>query len=398
MTSAAGTQRRAGEAPRRVLFLSHYTGLGGGETSLLALLGALDRTRFLPALVCPREGMLPRAARDLGVEVRVTPYRGASAWFVPALWARLPAVARIAAAVEAFAPAVVHADFHTLPYAVPACARMGTPLVFTCLGWWFRPKPWQRSLYRAGPAAILAISEAVRRGFLGEPPALAPARVQVLHLGVDTTRFRPQARAREAIRTELGLPADRPVVTLLARFQRVKGHDMFLQAARRIADRCPATCFVLAGENVFGGRADERFKREIHAAVAADRTLRSRIRFLGWVPAPEGLLAASDVVVCPSRFESFGLAAVEAMACGVPVVSTDVGGPSETVADGETGYLVSPGRPDLFAERVLRLLLDPDLRTRLGEAGRARVCARFSLEQYVGGFSRVLEAVGAARA
>lgn len=384
----------AGAGPRRVLFFSHYTGLGGGETSLLALLGALDRTRFRPALVCPREGMLPEAARALGVEVRIVAYRGASTWFVPALWAGLPAAGRVGAAVAASAPAVVHSDFHTLPYAVPACRRMQIPVVFTCYGWWFRPKPWQRPFYEAGPAAVLAISEAVRRGFLGARPALAPERIQVLPLGVDTERFRPQApAARAAIRAGLDLPADRPVVTLLARFQRVKGHDLFLRAARRIADRCPETSIVLAGANVFEGPADERFKREIHAAVAADPVLRRRVHFLGWVPSAEGLLAASDVVVCPSRFESFGLAVVEAMACGVPVVSTPVGGPSETVMDGETGYLAAPDAPDLFAERVVRLLQDPGLRDRFGHAGRARVCARFSLERYVAGFTRVLEAV-----
>ena len=384
--------------PRRVVFLSHYTGLGGGETSLLALLGALDRTRFHPVLVCPREGMLPEAARALGVEVRLVPYRGASAWFVPALWARLPDAARVGAVLEACAPAIVHTDFHTLPYVAPACGRLGVPLVFTCYGWWFRPKPWQRAFYRAGPIAILAISEAVRRGFLGTPPALAPERVQTLPLGVDTARFRPrESEARARIRTELELSGDAPIVTLLARFQRVKGHDLFLATARRIAGRCPDARFVLAGENVFGGAGDERFKREIHAAVAADPVLRPRVRFRGWVPAPEGLLAASDVVVCPSRFESFGLAPVEAMACGVPVVSTDVGGPRETVADGETGYLVPPDRIDLFAERVVQLLLDPALRQRLGEAGRARVRARFSLEQYVAGFTRVLETVECAR-
>jgi glycosyltransferase involved in cell wall biosynthesis len=384
--------------PGRVVFFSHYTGLGGGETSLLALLGALDRTRFRPALVCPREGQLPEAARALGIEVRLVPYRGASAWFVPGLWARLPGAARIEAAVAACAPAVVHTDFHTLPYAAPACQRLGTPLVFTCYGWWFRPKPWQRAFYRARPAAILAISEAVRRGFLGMPPALPPECVQLLPLGVDTGRFRPlELQARVRIRADLKLPADGPLVTLLARFQRVKGHDLFLAAARRIADRCPEAHFVLAGENVFGGSGDERFKREVHAAVAADTLLRPRVRFLGWVPSAEALLAASDVVVCPSRFESFGLAPVEAMACGVPVVSTDVGGPSETVADGETGYLVPPERTDLFAERVVRLLLEPALRERFGAAGRARVCARFSLEQYVAGFARVLEAVEIAR-
>jgi glycosyltransferase involved in cell wall biosynthesis len=109
------------------------------------------------------------------------------------------------------------------------------------------------------------------------------------------------------------------------------------------------------------------------------------------VPDPERLLAASDVVVCASRFESFGMVLVEAMASGVPVVSTNVGGPAETIADGETGYLVPPGRPDLIAARVLDLLADADLRQRMGTAGRARAKERFELRRYVEGFSEVIE-------
>ena len=379
----------------RVLFASYYTGLGGGETSLTTLLGALDRTRYAPVVLCPREGQLTEAARALGVAVRVVPYRGASVWFVPPLWARLPAVARLAEAVRGLGPAVVHSDFHTLPYLVPACRGGGVPVLFTCYGWWFRPRPWQRAFYRTGPRAILAVSEAVRAGFLGRPPFMGADRVQVLPLGVDTERFRPRPGERDAIRRELGLSPDAPLVTLVARFQHVKGHDRFLDAARLIARERPDAHFAVAGANVFGGRPDEAFGRRVQATARADATLRERVRFLGWVPTIERLVAASEVVVCPSRFESFGLVAVEAMASEVPVVSTDVGGPAETIVDGETGYLVPPGDPRRIAERVVTLLADPPLRARLGRAGRARVLARFSRERYVSGFSDVLARLAA---
>jgi glycosyltransferase involved in cell wall biosynthesis len=127
------------------------------------------------------------------------------------------------------------------------------------------------------------------------------------------------------------------------------------------------------------------------AIAAADAGLRDRVAFLGWVERPERLLAASDVVVCPSRFESFGLVPVEAMACEVPVVSTNVGGPAETIVDGETGFLVPPRQPSQLADRVASLLGDEGLRTRMGRAGRARVEARFSLRAYADGFARELD-------
>jgi glycosyltransferase involved in cell wall biosynthesis len=277
---------------------------------------------------------------------------------------------------------------------VPACQKLSIPLIFTCYGWWFHPKPWQRRFYRTGPQCIVAISEAVKQGFLGQPAFMPPDKVRVLNLGVDTGLFRPRPAERDAIRRELGLSLDAPLVTLIGRFQHVKGQDVFLNAARLVVQKHPETRFVMAGENVFDESADEAFKRRVLSMHAADAVLQEHVSFLGWTAQPERLLAASDVVVCSSYFESFGMVLVEAMASGVPVVSTNVGGPAETIVDGETGYLVPPGRPDLIAERVLSLLLDAELRNQMGSAGRKRVMEHYSLERYVAGFSEMLRLLG----
>ncbi len=220
-------------------------------------------------------------------------------------------------------------------------------------------------------------------------------RVRVLHLGVDTEVFRPAPEARLRVRRELGVPASSPIVTLMARFQTVKGQDVFLRAGRLIAGRVPEVRLVIAGANIFGRSGDETYRRQVLAQAAGDPVLRDHVVFSGWVDRTDRLLAASDVVVCSSRFESFGMAVVEAMSCAVPVVSTNVGGPAETVIDGETGFLVPPERPDLIAERTLQLLDDPDLRTRMGTVARAVAVERFGLRRYADGFGAALEnAVG----
>jgi glycosyltransferase involved in cell wall biosynthesis len=296
-------------------------------------------------------------------------------------------------ALRELGPRIVFSDFHSLAFALPACRALGLPLVFLCWGWWFRPRPWQRAFFRKGPTTILALSEAIKSGFLGTPPFMPPDRIRVLHPGVDISRFRPRPRARIEVRRELGLVADVRLVTLLARFQTVKGHEVFLAAARRMAGRSPGVRFVIAGESIFGHAADEALKRRVISRVQKDPLLRERVKLLGWVAGPEELLAASDVLVCSSRFESFGMVLVEAMASGVAVVSTWVGGPAEIVIDGETGYLVPPGRPDLIADRVLNLLEDEDLRTRMGAAGRIRARDRFSLRRYADSFSSLLESI-----
>jgi glycosyltransferase involved in cell wall biosynthesis len=378
--------------PTRTLFLSSYTGLGGGETSLLALLRALDRSRVEPFLLCPREGQLTKAARRLNVPVRVAPWRGAPAWFVPALWTRAPAVARVLDCVDEVRPSVLHSEFHALPYAVGAARRRRLPVVFGCWGWWFRPRRWQARFYEDPALSVLAYSEAVRSGFLGNPPAIDPCRVSVVVPGVDVLAFRPRPGDVRAIRERLQLPVDGPLVVLVARFQNVKGHDVFLEMARHVLRAEPDATFAIAGENVFGGSLEEAYRRKIVRMAEGDPDLRRAVRFLGWVSHPQDLLAASDVVVCSSRFESFGMVAIEAMACEVPVVSTNAGGPAETVVDGETGYLVPPSRPDLLAARVVDLLSDPAKRRAVGRAGRRRVIDRFSVGRYAATVADILTA------
>ena len=378
----------------RVAFVSSYTGLGGGETSLLALLGALDRKRIEPFLVCRREGLLPEGARRLGVTVDVVPWRPASTLFVPALAALAARGSALRARLGEIAPAVVHSDFHTLPL---AAATRGWPVVFTCWGWWFRPRPWQRPFYRRASTVIVASSQAIKSGFLGQPPFMDQGRIEVVYPGVDSGRYTPRPDERERTRGTLGLELEAPLVTLVARFQRVKGHDVFLEAARLVLDALPRVRFAVAGENAFAVAADESYKRRVIRDAASDPRLCERLRFLGWIEPSELLLAASDVVVVSSRFESFGMVAVEAMACGVPVVSTDRGGPAETIVDGETGFLVPPERPEAIARRVVELLRDPELGRRMGAAGRARVQARFTVQRYAARMTEVFEAAARGR-
>jgi glycosyltransferase involved in cell wall biosynthesis len=179
-----------------------------------------------------------------------------------------------------------------------------------------------------------------------------------------------------------GFAVHAPLVTLAGRFQDVKGHHVFLDMARRILDTRSDVQFAVAGDNAFGVAADAAYQQRVLSIAASDPALAKSVRFLGFVSRCDELLAASDVVVCSSRFESFGMVHIEAMASGVPVVSTNVGGPAETIVDGTTGWLVPPDRPDLLADRVRGLLDDPDERRRMGAAGRARVLAHFTLDRY----------------
>jgi glycosyltransferase involved in cell wall biosynthesis len=377
--------------PINVLFATHYTGLGGGETALVTLAQALDPAAFRPHLLVPREGQLAEAWRAFGGVAHIVPFRGATVYFLPGLWARLPASRQMERLIRVHNIHAIHSDYHTLPLLLPAAERARIPALWTCMGWWFKPQRWQRGFFRR-PAATFAHSEAIKRGFLGEPPFMPPDRIEVLYPGVDTDRFHPGVDGLR-VRFEANLPPDAPVVALVARFQSVKGHEVFQAMARQVALQVPAARFIVAGENVHGVSADERYKRAILDAAAGDSILRDRLTYLGFRADVERVIGAADVVVCSSQFESFGVVNVEAMACGKPVVSTRRGGPSETVAHGETGYLVEPGDVAGMAAAVIRLLNDPELRGNMGRAGRLRAERLFSARATAARFAETVRGV-----
>jgi glycosyltransferase involved in cell wall biosynthesis len=245
------------------------------------------------------------------------------------------------------------------------------------MGWWFRPKRWQRAFFQR-PGATFALSESAKRGFLGEQPFMLPERIQVLYPGINTRRFNPAVDG-SGIRQQYGIAPESPLVAMLARFQNVKGHDVFQAMARLVLESVPEARFLVAGENTQNASGDA-YRAGILAAHQADPLLRERLVYAGFRADTERVMAAANVIVCASDFESYGMVPVEAMASGRPVVSTNQGGPAETILEGVTGYLVPPRDPAALAERVVWLLRDPALRDQMGQAGRARVETRFAAE------------------
>ncbi len=188
-------------------------------------------------------------------------------------------------------------------------------------------------------------------------------RIAVVPCGVDTERFRVMDRAR--VRRRLGLAIDEPVILFVGRIEPLKGIDVLLRAAAQLDGR-----FRLL---IVGGDANDAERKGELTALASELGIFSRVTFLDAVPHGDLPLyyGAADICVVPSYYESFGLVAVEAMACGVPVVASRVGGLKETVQDGQTGYLVPWRCPEPFAERLELLLNNESLRRSLGREARA---------------------------
>lgn len=372
----------------RVLHLSYLGGLGGGETMWLSQLRALDRTLWEPRVICGNAGAFVDELRASGIAVDVMPYalpHFQNGWlprlslaFVPQLYNYL----------RAEKIQLVHCkDPQSAFYAAPIARLLNIPVVWTCTGWWHAERGWKSWFYETFFTRIITWTELIKQKLVDTNPRLGE-KIVVVPSGVDISIFAPAPRDASA-RAELGISPQAQVVILLARFQPVKGHEFFLQAAIKILEKCPETIFLLVGDNAFATDEGETYKREMLAQIQNDARLQTHIVLAGFRRDVPRLLNASDILVCPSLFETYGMSNIEAMACGVPVVSTKVGGPSETIVDGETGFLVAPRDANALAEQVIRLLADAPLRKQMGAQARKRVKERFSLTENVARLEQV---------
>jgi glycosyltransferase involved in cell wall biosynthesis len=268
-------------------------------------------------------------------------------------------------------------------YAGPAARLAGVPAVWCQVG-----MPSSRSgLDRAATAlparGIVAVSQATGRA----QRELRPHRpVEVVYPGVDLERFDagrlpPPAEAR----ARLGLPAEGGLVGIVARLQRWKGVHVLLEALPHALRRHPDLhCVVVGGPHELEPDYDAYLRRTV-----VDLGLEGRVIFAGAQAEVPLWMQAMDVVVHASANEPFGLTIVEAMALGKPVVAAASGGPLEIVSDGVDGLMVPHGDVRGLAAAVTRLLADPELAARLGEAARHRA-GEFSSRRFA---TRFAEAV-----
>ncbi len=219
-------------------------------------------------------------------------------------------------------------------------------------------------LVAQGADRIICGSEVERRALIGYY-GVSPARTVQVPCGVDTDHFRPMSSGRA--RRSLDLPQDEALVLYVGRIEPLKGIDILLRAAAQTEGRF---CLLVVG----GDYKDAQRKAELRR-LANELGISDRVILRDAVPHDQLPLYynAADVCAVPSYYESFGLVALEAMACGVPVVASRVGGLLETVKHGQTGYLVPWRCPEPFAERLELLLDNEPLRRSLGRMARSAV-------------------------
>lgn len=255
-----------------------------------------------------------------------------------------------------------------------------SPHCFPFVGPWGAPRRiFATTVERAlGPISdgILCVADQERQ--LAIDMRIAPAeRLHVVHNGAPPCAY---DGARDAALDEWR--GEGPLAACIAVLRPQKAVHVFIDAAPAVLERVPDARLAVVGNGDLREELEQR---------ARGLGLGDRLRFFDFHPPAARQLDSLDVFVLPSAWEAFPISVLEAMACGVPQIATDVGGTREAVADGETGLMCPPNDPAALADRLVTLLSDSALRERMAEASRRRFDEHFRIETMLDGTARVYE-------
>ena len=364
---------------------------GGPHNEALRLEEAMRRRGWETVIAIPNEpGTAGPRLRASGIALEELPLGRLRA--DPRLLPRFvssfrPTVRAIDQAIERTGASLVQIGGLVNPHAAFAARRHGAAIVWQMVDAG-SPAPLRRAamtLVRRYADAIMFDGEALVAAHGGRDSLSLPTFVYFPP--VDTERFAPSLERRASLRAELGIPADVPLVGTVSHLTPLKALETLLAAATQVAAAQPETRFVVVGSAPESHAAyGERLRRH-----AAELGLPHPVLFAGPRDDVERWYAAMDVHLITSRSEGTTTTALEAQACGVPVVSTDVGAVHEVVEDGVTGLLVPVGDANAVAAAALGLLEDPARLAEMGRAGRAAAVERFGIETAADLRARVYE-------
>jgi glycosyltransferase involved in cell wall biosynthesis len=229
---------------------------------------------------------------------------------------------------------------------------------------------------------IICNSQAIARRFLEN--GHLPKKVVVVYNGVDTHKFNPAVSGAK-IREEFGIKPEDIVIGIASRFNILKGHEIFLRAAKETLQSLPEMKdrlrFMVVGGAVFNqdSRREEYLKDRVNKLG-----LNSNLIFSGFRTDMPEMYAAMDIVVLASAAEPCGRVILEAMAMAKPLIGTNSGGTPEIIQDGVTGYLFSPQDYTGLAEKIIFLINHRDIAAKIGQSGRSHIEADFTIEANAG--------------
>lgn len=349
---------RPEQRPLRVMQLVLGLQVGGLETMVVRLCQGLDRARFEPLVCCIDElGPLAEPLEQAGVEVQLLRRGTGTDWSYPRHLARLIRQLRVD---------VLHLHNPTAWFYGSLAGRLAgvAPIIYTehgrdySSGW--KTRLLHRVLARMVHRVVVLHDRA--RGYLSRDEGVPLGRIVKVYNGIEPPAAADQT-PRDKVRGRLGIAADTPVVTIVARLDPIKNIPCLLRAMDKVVQQRPDGLLLVVGDGPL---------RNALAEQAADLGIGPRVRFLGTRHDVPALLEASDLLVLPSFSEGLSMTLIEGGAAGLPLIASDVGGNNELVQDGVNGLLVPVDDSDALASAITRIIAEPARAAAFGKASRQR--------------------------
>jgi glycosyltransferase involved in cell wall biosynthesis len=371
----------------KILFYNHTGQASGAERLLLMILARLDRERFDPVVVCPEDGPLMKLAAEFAPVAAVESLQARFTWRADHLIGYLRSFLRVIhhfrQKVLSIKPDLIHANsIRAGLVATAATFGLKTRIVWHLHD--LLPRHPLSSVIRAfafltSRTQMIAVSQAVADNFIG---AFSPLkkRVQAILNGIDLEKFQPSQTARQAIREELKLDHAEPVIGIVGQLTQRKGQLELVRAFAQALSEIPQATLLIVGAPLFN--RDEEYAALLKQ-TAQELVIGESVRFTGARGDVGAVMQALDLLVINSSAEPFGLVAVEAMACGIPILAAASGGIPEIIEHDKTGWLVPPGDEQTLAAAIVSLSRQPALRGHLAEQGKSHVRSHFSADRYL---------------
>lgn len=373
--------------------------LYGAERSLLELLKGLDRGRFCPIVVLPQNGPLKGAIENLAIPVKIVP--SLTAWLtrrrgiqkllhnIAVIPFILRSVWELLKIIKQHKICIIHTNSLVMIDGAIAARLMRLPHIWHAREILDNQSPHNFIL---GPCValaiisrlshqIIAISKVVENSF---NQCKSTSKVRVIYNPSGPHQSWSLSHTND-FRLKFNIPNDVSLVAQIANVTPVKGCEDFVQAVVHVCQAMPDTRFLLVG-----GTPYPDYQRIITSLIKY-HGLQNHFILTGFRQDILDIYAAIDLLVLPSHYEPFGRVLIEAMAAGKPVIGTRVGGIPEIIDDGVTGLLVPPHSPEELAQAIIKILQDPEMARRMGEAGRKRAQELFSVERYVAEIEKIYE-------
>lgn len=357
---------------RKILLVIRQLQIGGAESQAFELAKRLDKNKF-EVVVC--------ALQSGGYFSEKLVKEGIPVCFVAKRWRYdFTVLPRLVALFSKEKPDIVHCVMWTANMWGGLAAKLArVPKLLLSsrnLGIWKNKVHYLTGPFIFNLADLNLANSTEVKNYMIHKEGVRPDLVSVVYNGLDLERFVKRIIPEEVDKTRLtvGLPSNGPVVGIVANLAHRKDYPTFLRAASRVAKKNREVRFLVVGEGDLRSLLETETKR---------LGLQDRVVFAGQRPDVERCLACMDIFVLSSIREGFSNALIEAMAMGLPVIASRVGGNIDAVVEGETGFLFEPGDDEALAGHILAQLDNPSKATALGEAGRRRVSEQFSMERFI---------------